>query len=104
MGHSHFLFLIIRNSRTYVSVCLDAHNLGDAADNVYCSCHCQNLGVKTTTWNVNCRSMMLLMPLIEEAAALPILREFLIFPSHCVLFLVSSGNSVKLGNVVMVKG
>jgi hypothetical protein len=49
---------------------------------------------------------MLQIAVIEEAAALPLLREWRIFfPSQCDLFFVSSsGNSVKLGNVVMDRG
>jgi hypothetical protein len=51
------------------------------------------------------RNIILLMPLIEEVAVFPVLREFLIFPSQCELFLVSSsGSSVNLGNVVMLRG
>jgi hypothetical protein len=59
--------------------------------------------MKMTAWIVNCTNMMLLMSLTEDAAALPTLSEFLMFPSHCD-FLVSSDNSVKFGNVVVVNG
>jgi hypothetical protein len=51
------------------------------------------------------RNIMLPVPLIEEAAVFPVLRECLVFPSQCELFLVSSsGSSVNLGNVVMLRG
>jgi hypothetical protein len=58
-----------------------------------------------TASTANCRNIMLLIPLIEEAAVFPVLRECPIFPWQCELFLVSSSvSSVNLGNVVMLRG
>lgn len=89
-----------------VAVCIRHLLVSQVLDTQTKHYHCQNLWIKMAACVANCRNTMLEISVIEEAAALPIPREWRVFfPSQCDLFFVlSSGNSVKLGNVVMDRG